>query len=395
MKKSKIEKIINGGWGLVRSEEGVVFLNYVIPGEEVIYRIRERARGILWGEAEEILTPSPHRVKAPCPYYGQCGGCIFQHIAYPYQEIIKKEILKDDLKRIGHMDAKLPEMYKSPPYQNRIKARMKARDDGKIGFIRKGTNRVIPINRCLLFPDSVNRFLSAWNNLENPPFFHQMDILINQSNQKVYIYLSHPPIKEKEVLKNFPEITFSWKGNEEAAISNLSVENYSYLISPKSFFQVNPFQWEHMLNIVESYLEPCETAIDLYSGVGFFIPVLKKYAKKITGIESDGHAVSLATRAFKDRGIDFFATAAEKFNFSSADVILVDPPRSGLAKQVMKGILAKKYKKIIYISCSSASFSRDMHILNEYGYKLPDLQLLDLFPQTAHLETIALFIHRP
>lgn len=390
MKKGKVTKIINGGWGLVRSDEGVVFLNYVLPGEEVHYRIKEKARGILWGELVEVLTPVQHRIEPPCPYFGQCGGCVFQHIDYQFQKTIKQTILQDDLKRIAGYETVVPEIIESPPYQNRIRARIKAQEDGKIGFIRKGTNRVIPINRCLLFPPKISQFLEKWNALENPPFFHQMDILINRDNQEVYIHLSHPPKQEKEVLKLFPGITFSWKGNEDAAVSGLNIKSGDFLVSPAVFFQVNPFQWENMLNIVESYLETCDTIIDLYSGVGFFIPVLKKYAKKVIGVESDGFSVTLAKRAFP--GVEFFKMAVEKFGFPEADVIILDPPRSGISKYVLKRILNREYKKIIYISCSSAAFSRDLKILRENGYQLTDMKILDLFPQTAHLETIACFV---
>jgi 23S rRNA (uracil1939-C5)-methyltransferase len=388
-RRGVVEKIINGGWGLVRSEEGVVFLNYVLPGEEVHYRVKETARGILWGELFEVLSPAEHRVEPPCSYFGECGGCVFQHIDYQYQKIIKREILEDDLKRIGGYEAEVQEIIESPPWQNRVRARMKAQEDGKIGFIRKGTNKVIPINHCLLFPGKINQFLEKWNALENPPFFHQMDILMNRDNREVYIHLSHPPKEEKEVLKLFPEVIFSWKGNEDAAVSALKINNVSYLVSPAAFFQVNPFQWESMLNIVRSYLEPCDTVIDLYSGVGFFIPVLKQYAKKVIGVESDSFSVTLAKRAFP--GVEFHKLAVEKFGFADAEVVVLDPPRSGISKYVMKRILNRQYKKIIYISCSSAAFSRDLKILRENGCQLTDLKILDLFPQTAHLETIACF----
>jgi len=388
-RRGVVEKIINGGWGLVRSDEGVVFLNYVLPGEEVHYRIKEKARGILWGELLEVLSPAEHRVEPPCPYFGECGGCVFQHIDYQYQKIIKQEILEDDLKRIGGYEAGIKEIIDSPPFQNRARARMKAQEDGKIGFIRKGTNSVIPINQCLLFPGKIDQFLEKWNGLKNPPFFHQMDILMNRDNQEVYIHLSHPPKEEKEVLKSFPEVIFSWKGNEDAAVSGLNIKGASYWVSPAAFFQVNPFQWENMLNIVESYLEPGDTIIDLYSGVGFFIPVLKKYAKKVIGVESDGFSVTLAKRAFP--GVEFHKLAVEKFGFPEAEVVVLDPPRSGISKYVMKRILNRQYKKIIYISCSPAAFSRDLKILRENGCQLTDMKILDLFPQTAHLETIACF----
>ncbi len=403
-----VEKITNGGWGLVRSDEGVVFLNYVLPGESVSYRVKDRARGILWGELLEVLTPSEHRIQPPCPYFGQCGGCIFQHITYPFQVQIKRQILLDDLKRIGHYEPgpTLPDIIKSPPYHNRIRARMKAQkmensleQDGRIGFIRKSTNTVIPINNCLLFPDPVNRFLEKWNTLAKPPFFFQMDILLNRDNQKVYSHLSHPPspshkVEEETTLKEFPEITFSWPGNEDAGVSAINIKDWIYFVSPSAFFQVNPFQWENMLNIVESFLEPCESIIDLYSGVGFFIPLLKKYSKKVIGIESNGYSSDLARRAFGDSGAsgsEFLRIPVEKFNFPQADIVVVDPPRPGLSKSVINSIIKKKYPKIIYISCSSAAFSRDLKILRENGYRLQTLNALDLFPQTPHLETIGLF----
>ncbi|MCP5107025.1 MAG: class I SAM-dependent RNA methyltransferase [bacterium] len=393
MKKGAIEKITNGGWGLLRSDDGVVFLNYVLPGEEVSYRVKDKARGILWGELLEVLTPSENRTEPPCPYFGQCGGCIFQHIHYGFQKKIKQDILQDDLKRIGHYEPppqSLPAIIESPPYHNRIRARMKAQEGegGKIGFIRKGTNTVIPIQNCLLFPEEINRFLEKWNTSENPPFFYQMDILMNPTTQKTSIHLSHPPKKEKEILNAFPEITFSWKGNEDTGVSKLKINDRTYLVSPAVFFQVNPFQWENMLNTVESYLEPCKTIIDLYSGVGFFIPLLKKYARRVIGIESHGYSVTLAGRAFPN--IDFLRIPVEKFNFTDADILVVDPPRSGLSKHVINGILHKKYPKVIYISCSSATFSRDLKILRENGYELKDLKIFDLFPQTPHLETISL-----
>lgn len=399
MKQGVVEKIINGGWGLVRSDEGVVFLNYVLPGELVSYVIKEKANGILWGETREILSTSPHRVDPPCPYYGECGGCIFQHIDYSFQKEIKREILENDLSRIGHVsstEVPVTDVIGSPPYNNRIRARMKAQPDGKIGFIRKGTNDVISINRCLLFPEAVNAFLLQWNSLPNPPFFHQMDILVNRDSGKVFINLSRSPKEEKgekSILKLFPDITFCWKGNEDAGVSRLNVKDWSYLISPSVFFQVNPFQWENMLDTVESHLHQCHTIIDLYSGVGFFIPLLRKYAGSVIGVENSPFSVTLGKRAFQSEGagIAFVKVAAENYSFPHSDMILVDPPRSGLDKKVINGILRNRYKRVIYISCSTATFSRDLNILRSNGYRVDSLKAFDLFPQTSHLESIGLF----
>ncbi|MCP4215181.1 MAG: class I SAM-dependent RNA methyltransferase [bacterium] len=393
MKTGTVEKIANGGWGLVRSEEGVVFLNYVLPGETVSYRIKEKAKGILWGELLEVITPSPHRTEPPCPYYGQCGGCVFQHIQYPQQETIKKDILLNDLKRIGHFEGSLDNYryYSSPPYDYRVRARMKARDNGKIGFIRKGTNTVIDINKCLLFPPKINAFLEKWNTLETPPFFFQQDIFLNPDNDTLHIHLSHPPKDKKTLLKTFPEVVFSWKGNEHSAVSKMQIKDASYFVSPTVFFQVNRYQWDNMLNCVEAYLHPCDTIIDLYSGVGFFIPLMAKYAGKSFGIESYGFSVNLAQRAFPQENVKLINVAAEKFKFFDADILVVDPPRSGVSKTVMTNILKQNYPRLIYISCSSATFARDLEILLQNGYKLEDFNMFDLFPQTGHIETIALF----
>jgi len=393
IQKGTVEKIVNGGWGLVRCSEGVVLLNYVLPGEDVDFKIKEKARGILWGELVNIISPSPHRISPPCPYFGTCGGCVFQHIDYNYQKIIKREILQNDLQRIGHFNGSVPgHIIESPPYCNRIRARFKGQTDGKIGFIRKGTNCVIPIHHCLLFPETINRFIETWNNQLDPIFFFQAEIFVNPTLSQVYVFLSQPPVASKNaphLAKLFPSIVFSWKGCEEHGVSLLSIPPYSYYVSPDVFFQVNPFQWENMLKTVESFLEPCDTAIDLYSGVGFFIPLLKKYSKKVIAVENEGPSAALGKRSFPD--VEFLEIPAEKFSFPDADIIIVDPPRPGLSKRVIEQVIKKRYKKIIYISCSSASFSRDLKILAQNRYLLSDLRLFDLFPQTAHLETISCF----
>lgn len=367
-------------------------MNYAIPGEDVRYRIKDRAKGILWGELIEVLEESPHRVKAPCPYFGRCGGCVFQHMGHSFQESVKQDILRDDLQRIGGFDPDIPPLVPSPPFNNRSRARLKGREDGKVGFIRKGTNTVLPIDHCLLFPPEINDFITQWNRLPQPLFFIEMDVLWNPTQKELYVHLSRPPGKDMNaLLTSFPGATFSWKGNEDAAVSRLKIKEWGYLVSPAVFFQVNPFQWENMLDTVASFMEPCDTVIDLYSGVGFFIPLLKGYANKVVGVESSGFSVTLAQRAFNQEGIVFFKTAAEKHRLPEADILVVDPPRSGLSKPVMQQVLKNRYKKIIYISCSSATFSRDLKVLRENGWELRALKPFDLFPQTAHLETIAAF----
>jgi 23S rRNA (uracil1939-C5)-methyltransferase len=318
---------------------------------------------------------------------------VFQHIDYAHQVALKKDILQDDLRRIGGYTGPVQTVEESPPYHNRIRARMKGYDDGRTGFIRKGTNTVLPIGGCLLFPDAINQFLEKWNTLQEPPFFHQLDIFFNSQDKNLYVYLSHPPKEPvKKVLASFPGVIFSWKGKEDAGVSSLTVRGNTYYVSPEVFFQVNPYQWENMLDAVEGFLEDSTRIIDLYCGVGFFIPLLSAHAREVIGVEHYGFSVELAQRAFP--GAEFFKSPSEKFYFPDADILVVDPPRSGLSRHVMKRIVSGKYGKLIYISCSSATFARDLKELVENRYKVEDLKAFDLFPQTSHLETIACLVRQ-
>jgi 23S rRNA (uracil1939-C5)-methyltransferase len=193
-----VEKIINGGWGIVREHDKIVFLSYVLPNENVEYEIKDKAKGIYWGKTLNILSPSQFRKKQECSLYGECGGCIFQHIDYEYQKTIKTNIFKDDMQRIGGMSIDIDNFFDSPPYKYRVRGRLKAENTGKIGFIKKGTHNIIPINNCLLFSNEMNDYLSRWNTQTTPPFFFQQDILLNRNKneKKIFSHLSHPPKKK-------------------------------------------------------------------------------------------------------------------------------------------------------------------------------------------------------
>ena len=390
-----VEKIVHGGWGLVRSPDGVVFLNYVMPGERVVYSIRERARGILWGQVHEIESPSPHRVQPPCEYFGVCGGCVFQHIPYPMQLDIKRDILMGDLERIGKLERRDIPVLGSEPFGYRARAKLKSdpQTGGHLGFVRKGTHHIMPIDRCLLLPDPLNSFLERWNRLDDPPVFFQMDAMWNHTEERVIVHVTPAPDEQAlRVLETFPDVHFTWKGEASGGVSRIVAGDFEYRVSPAAFFQVNAFQWSPMLELVDEFCRECGTAIDLYSGVGFFLPVLTKYARRVIGVESSKVASQLA--AFSFSGVRFFNLPVEKYQFPKADLLLCDPPRAGLSKLVMKQILEREYPRMIYISCNSATFSRDVNVLRQEGYELADLRLLDLFPQTTHVEVVSLLVRR-
>jgi len=389
IREGKIEKIVNGGFGLIRSEEGIVLLNYVVPGEIVNYRIKERAKGINWGRVVEIKDPYKKRILPDCKYYGECGGCVLSHLDYEDQIRIKKEILTDDLKRIGKIELDHIALIKSPEFQYRARAKLKGLSNGKIGLIRKSTNDVIQIDSCLIVAPEINEFIGKWNKTENMPFFHQLDIFYNDTDKKLYINLSDKPKPEYiRKLDLFENTVFSWKGSEIDGESVLNAGTFNYMVSPDIFFQVNRFQWKNMLDIVDSWMEKCGSSIDLYTGSGFFIPILLKYSEKVIGVENSKRSVELAEKSFKKA--EFLRMPVEKYDFPEVDSIIIDPPRSGIPRDVILKISEIKPGTIINISCSTATLARDLNHFVNNGYKIEEMFLIDLFPQTAHLETMIL-----
>jgi len=390
MPVGRIEKIINGGWGLLREDDKTVLIPFVLPDEEVEYSIKEKAKGIYWGELKSIITPSPKRIEPACPLFGLCGGCVFQNTDYENQKIIKKKIFSDDMKRIGEIEIKPDFFYKSQPFGYRIRGRLKTDEStNKIGFIKKSSHNVIPIDKCLLFTDKMNDYLKEWNSLTNPPFFFQQDIIFDGTNDRTMISLSHKPDnKQIKTLNKFKSVKYLWKGNDNDYAS-INIDNYKYKVKPSTFFQVNKFQHSNMLKFVNENLFQSRKIIDLYSGVGFFIPLLLEFSKEVIGVESYTISTELAKNSFPIAR--FINKNVDKFSFESADIIIADPPRSGLSKYVMKKILEYKYRRLIYISCSSATFARDAKILTENGYSLNKVSLMDLFPQTSHIEILSVF----
>jgi len=194
--------------------------------------------------------------------------------------------------------------------------------------------------------------------------------------------------KVKVIVRSPEKLPESWKNNEKETGYEMEAGKYTYRISPENFFQINRFQWKNMLEIADSWMIDAGISIDLYTGSGFFIPVLLKHSKKVIGIENSKRSVQLAEITFKDA--EFLRIPVEKYSFHAADVMIIDPPRSGIPKKVLQNIVRVKPDPIIYISCSTATLARDLNYFVNNGYTIEQMILIDLFPQTAHLETMTL-----
>lgn len=354
--------------------------------------MKEKSKGIIWGELSDTIEAHPDRVVPECSYYGNCGGCALSHLKYDLQLKIKRDILTDDLERIGKIEINCGNIYPSPEFSYRVRAKLKGIKNGKIGFIRKSTNDVMEINSCLVVVPEINEFIKKWNSTDSMEFYHQIDVFFNNSENKLYVHITGQPDPDTvEKFSLFRNTYFSWGGNKAGNSSVLKIKGYNYHVSPDSFFQVNRFQWENMLNIADSWMNRTEAALDLYTGVGFFIPVLLEYSGKVIGVENNKRSVQLAEKAFKEA--EFIRSPVEKYSFQPADSIIIDPPRSGIPDNVIKKIFLTGADSVIYISCSSATLARDLNKFIQNGYRIEEMALLDLFPQTAHLETMTLLRH--
>jgi tRNA/tmRNA/rRNA uracil-C5-methylase (TrmA/RlmC/RlmD family) len=387
-----VSRLVNGGQGLIHHpDEGTVLVNDVLPGETVRFHIRERSRGIAWADAVDILTPHPDRITPPCPLARICGGCPWQHMPLGLQRQQKTQIFQDSFIHALHSVPPLTRFHDSPGEGYRVRARMKPDPQGRLGFVRRRSHQIVPISDCLLFTEPINRFLAAWN--ADPPGLQklfQVDILHSPGEEGLGIHLGHAPAAgEAERLQGqFPDLLLGWPGQEVVQTITIAGSPTRYHASPAAFFQVNHFLWPVMLDAVERHLPLRFSALDLYSGVGFLIPPLMRGDQPPQAVEGHPLSVELARKTFPHLTIIRSDTSHQEIP-DPVDLILCDPPRSGLGDRVLEQIQGSGVKTLLYISCSQATLIRDIRRLTELGWELSNMEAFDLFPHTPHLELFA------
>ncbi len=403
---------------MTRVEGKVVFIPYTISGERARVEIVEEKRSYSIARLTKLIEPSPWRVEPPCPYFGACGGCQWQHIRYPVQGELKKEILREVLERIGGL-REIPSITVSPSpdaYGYRIRVQLKVKGNA-IGYYEERSHHLVDIDHCPISHPLVNHLILFLR--KNLPVFSQMqEIEINVSPEEGKgTCLLHPvslgkklpdffKALEDPVLKGFavakegglelfgnPFLTFTnsfiLRGEEKAVTLHAS---------PGTFSQVNFKQNQNLVQTVLEFsdLKGDERALDLYSGTGNFTLPLAMGAKEVIGIEENKRSVKDARFNAESNGIenckfirgrveDFLKSGAEK----SPPILILDPPRTG-CKKIIDQIAVLKPGRIIYTSCEPTTFSRDLRLLREKGYSLRRLALIDMFPQSYHMEVVGL-----
>lgn len=374
----KIQSIAFGGHGVGRADGFVIFVPFTAPEEVVEIEIVERRKKFARGHLLKILEPSRERTRPLCRYYGRCGGCSYQHIEYDGQLKIKQKQVEETFSRIGGLpQPPVSAVIPSPqPYAYRGKAVLhaaKAAEELRLGFMDVSGGRIVDVERCEIMDETINDQIRR----------SRMENAISAGDD--IIFWSGSAFPGGEVVR--------------------SVQGREFLVPRLGFFQANLYLTDRMVEEV-SYLAGPEkrgTIVDACCGSGLFSVFLAPYARRIIGIEINEKSVKYARENAERQGVqnaEFIQGDVEDVlkdmspEKSDADLIILDPPRTGLAPEALTAISRLKLRDIIYISCNPASQARDVKFLNTEGYDLLSLQPLDMFPQTEHIETIGLLRQR-
>lgn len=430
----------DGGEGIGRIDGFTVFVKGGIPGDIVKSYIMKVKKSYAIGSLIEVIKPSENRVEAPCPDFFRCGGCQTQTISYKEQLKIKEDTVKSALDRIGgfkYYDIE-PIIGMDEPYNYRNKSQYPVEHSKKgikVGYYKRNSHDVVDIKSCMLqktdndlIMDIVRKFLTEFKIPVYVEKSHKglvRHLMIRNSyssgNIMVVLVMNGKKLPNQEILiarlleSGLRIASVMINVNKEKTNRILGRKNVtiygdekivdkigdlSFEISPLSFFQINNVQAEKLYDKALEYadLQGEEKVFDLYSGIGTISLALAKKAKEVIGVEVVEDAVEDAIKNAEINGVKnvkFHVGKAEEVipelyaKGIKADVVVVDPPRKGCEEELLKTIIEMKPKKVVYVSCKPSTLARDLKILCENGFKLVKVQPVDMFPQTTHVECVA------
>jgi 23S rRNA (uracil1939-C5)-methyltransferase len=397
-----IEKIVHGGDAMGRAPDGrPVFIPFAAPGERIRVEMRESRKGFFRARLLEVLEPAPDRIAPRCRHFGECGGCQFQHLAYPSQVRAKESILREQLLRLGGiLEAPIRPTIVSPNawnYRNHVQGTPAGK---RLGFFRAGSQEVLPIDECHL-PEP--RLWELWNKLdwEPGPGLRQIGFRAGDDDEMIVFEGEAGQIPEVVVES---DVSAAWLDSQGEAFYlaggplRYEILGRAFTVSAGSFFQVNTAQIPAMVKTVMGMAEPTgnETALDIYCGTGLFSAFLAERAARVIGIEESASAAAdFEINLDTYDTVELYAASAEaalEAITARVDVAVVDPPRSGLSAPAMRALLRAAPGRVVMVSCEMSTLARDARILTRAGYRLTDLAPIDMFPQTSHLETVSRWI---
>ena len=432
----EIKKLIYGGDGFARlpaDEHGrgkAVFVPFVIPGETVEATIAEARGGFSRAKLDRVIAPSPERVEPSCPYFGRCGGCHYQHMDYAAQLRYKAEILRETLRRTAKFELQQEiTLHASEPWAYRNRTRMHVRHEARfaLGYFRYGSHALLPVESCPISSGLINRAIATIWTLGRegavPADLHGLQLFANHDDSRLLVeaYV-HPGSDVKEVQPfaaalhaAVPEIggvvvfqtaPVEDESRQRAPLTSIHGEashsigedhliyhavGVDYRLSGGSFFQTNRYLIDKLIEIVVGK-QTGRAAIDLYAGAGLFTQHLARNFDHVIAVEASPHSFN-DLRKNVPANVKCQRMLAEMFLVEQSaklapDLVVLDPPRAGLGEKATAALCRMSAPHVTYVSCDPATLSRDLRLLLESGYRVEQAHLVDMFPQTYHMETV-------
>ncbi len=422
----KIEKQVYGGEGLARlaaDERGPgksVFVPFTLEGETVEAELTEQKAGFSRARLERVIEPAAKRIEPGCPYFQRCGGCHYQHTAYENQLAIKAEVLKETLRRTAKIE--LPgelKIHGSPEwnYRNRTRLKVQSEPAFALGYYRFRSHDFLPVEQCPISSPLINQaialVLAHGRAGKLSKAVREIEFFANATDSdllaEIYCEPRTPRAEARELAQGFvdalpavkgvtvfqqsPESSFAEpKHLADAGAGTLAYQTRqsTYRVSAGAFFQGNRFLIDELVDVVTSGVSG-QLGLDLYAGVGLFSAVLGRSFAQVIAVEAS--QTSLADLQH-NCGPEVKAVRAttEKFLGQASDLrpdfVVADPPRSGLGENVVRSLAALETPKIAYVSCDPATLARDLRTFVGLGYRIDGAHLVDLFPQTFHIESV-------
>ena len=439
-----IVDIGQGGVGIGKFEGFTVFVDGGLVKDKIKVKITKSKKNYAVGDIVEIIEPSPYRVERKCSKeLKDCGGCQIQELDYQEQLNIKTNEVKQVISRIGKLEDVVvhPALGMEEPFRYRNKAQFPIQKvDGSpvIGFYKKKSHDIIPTDQCIIQHDVNDKIIkiiktyiraykvSVYDEKTHTGVLRHLVTKVGFTSKEVMVvlvangrklpYLNELASVLKENIPGFKtlvvnvnrEKTNDILGNENREIYgdgkiNDNIGDLVFEISPLSFFQVNPVQTEVLYNKALEYaaLGENDTVFDIYCGIGTISLFLAQRAKKVYGIEIVEEAIKDAKRNAEINNLDnveFYVGKAEDVvpkmykQGKRANVVVVDPPRKGCDEKVLDTIVSMQPDRVVYVSCNPSTLARDLAYLNEKGYKSLEVQPVDMFPHSVHIENVALIV---
>ena len=441
-----ITGLSHNGEGVGRFRNFTIFVPYAVPGDTADVRIEEVHKNYARGELAFVRTPSPHRVQPRCGLFYQCGGCQLQQVDYQAQLALKTRVVEDAVVRLGKLEGVVvkPCLGARDPWYYRNKVQFPVgMIEGRlvVGCYARGTHDIVPAEECLIQHRTNNRIMREARILAEKynvqPYDedtgggtlrHVLSRVAAKTGQAMVVFVTatreFPPGRRiaEELMTRLPQVVGVFQninpartnvimGPETRLLAGVEsiedtihvgglYEDLRFKISPQSFYQTNPDQTALLYRQVLRYadLGYRETVIDVYSGVGSITLFLAQKARKVYGIEAVAEAVNDAkrnARLNRIENVEFLVGEAEKVLPQMGqggvipDLIVVDPPRKGCDPLVLRAMAEMKPRRIIYVSCNPATLARDLAGLRDLGYRTLEVQPIDMFPMTGHIEAVA------